>query len=171
MDTEIFLIDTNTLITPYKNYYPFDLVPSFWIKLKSCIEDGTVVILDMVSEEVLKGNDSLTDWLRSIDAKNFISHISPSIITNYGNVLESIQNNPCYLEAALKEWSKVSVADPWLIATAIEHNFTIITFEQPNRNLNAKNPTRKAKIPDIAATFNVRSESLFYMMRKLNFKF
>jgi hypothetical protein len=29
-----FLIDTSALITPYRQYYAFDLVPSFWEKLK-----------------------------------------------------------------------------------------------------------------------------------------
>lgn len=171
MNAETFLIDTNALITPYNSYYSFDIVPSFWTKLKSYIVDGTVAILDMVYDEILKGNDPLTNWFQDICAKNFIDHVSPNIIGNYGKVLESIQNNPCYSEAALKTWSEYSVADPWLIAAAMEHSFTIITLEQPNRNLNAKTPTKSVKIPDIAAVFNVKSESLFYMMRKLDFVF
>ena len=171
MNAETFLIDTNALITPYNSYYSFDIAPSFWEKLKLYIADGTIAILDLVYDEVSKGNDLLTNWLQDICAKSFIDHVSSNIIGNYGKVLESIQNNPCYSEAALRKWSEDSVADPWLIAAAMEHNFTIITLEQPNGNLNAKNPTKSVKIPDIAAAFYVKSESLFYMMRKLDFVF
>ncbi len=33
MVTEKFLIDSNIFITPYQNYYPFDLAPGFWKQL------------------------------------------------------------------------------------------------------------------------------------------
>ena len=49
----IFLIDSNSLITPKLNYYPLDLVPSFWDSLKEKIEDGSIAILDKVKEEII----------------------------------------------------------------------------------------------------------------------
>ena len=42
---ERFLIDANTIITPYNHYYPFDLAPIFWQLLKENVEDERIMIL------------------------------------------------------------------------------------------------------------------------------
>ena len=42
---EVFLIDSNSLISPYQLYYPFDFASRFWDQLKEKIEDGNVIIL------------------------------------------------------------------------------------------------------------------------------
>lgn len=49
-----YLIDSNSLITPYERYYPFDIVVSFWTQLKQYIENGSIVVLDMVKSEIMK---------------------------------------------------------------------------------------------------------------------
>lgn len=36
MEKELFLIDANSLITPYLTFYPFDLVKTFWNQM-GCI--------------------------------------------------------------------------------------------------------------------------------------
>ena len=38
MNTPRFLVDTNTLITPYLNYYPFDFAPGFGNSLKHILQ-------------------------------------------------------------------------------------------------------------------------------------
>ena len=48
MNQEVFLIDTNALLTPHLMYYPFDLAPSFLEQLEEKLKDGSVVLLDMV---------------------------------------------------------------------------------------------------------------------------
>lgn len=69
----------------------------------------------------------------------------------------------------LSEWSRESVADPWLIAAAATYN-TIITFEEANKGLNSRSPSKNAKIPDVANEFGVKTEKLYYMMRELGLK-
>ncbi len=51
MVKEKFLLDTNTFITPYKSYYPFDLAPSFWKQLLPKLSSGNVSVLDIVQAE------------------------------------------------------------------------------------------------------------------------
>ncbi len=41
MSKEIFLVDTNTFITPYKTYYLFDFASSFWTFLRSTLKMAT----------------------------------------------------------------------------------------------------------------------------------
>lgn len=71
--------------------------------------------------------------------------------------------------AALTEWSREEVADPWLIATAAVGNYTIVSFENENKGLNTRNPSKNAKIPDVAKVFKVEVKNLYYMMRVLKF--
>ena len=42
MSKEIFLIDANSLITPYLTYYPFDFAESFWDKWRNIFKMGTL---------------------------------------------------------------------------------------------------------------------------------
>ena len=118
MEKELFLIDANSLITPYLTFYSFDLAKTFW---------------------------------------------------NHGEVLRHIQENPVYKPAALTEWSREEVADPWLIAAAAVGNYTIVSFENKNKGLNTRNPSKNAKIPDVAEVFKVEVQNLYYMMRVLKF--
>ncbi len=163
-----YLIDTNTLITPYKIYYPFDLAPNFWVKLKREINNGKLLILDLVKEELAKGDDELSDWIKDIDNTLIISRKSPEIMKKYSEILVYIQTCGYYKVDAVTNWSRQEIADAWIIAAASVHNLTLITQEKPNGGLNTSNKARDAKIPDICKQFNVKCEDLFYMMRQLS---
>lgn len=171
MKQEIFLIDTNSLITPYANYYPFELFPTFWKQLKDQIIKGSVVILDFVKNEVEHSKDELSDWIKEIPDDIIVNHKNIDIISKWAEIMNYIQTSPCYKEQALQEWSRDTVADPWLIATAAIYGYTIITFERPNNGLNAKSPSKNPKVPDVAAKFGVKTKNLYQMMKELNFVF
>ncbi|MGN0174124.1 MAG: DUF4411 family protein [Acutalibacteraceae bacterium] len=167
---ESFLIDANSFMTPHLTFYPFDFAQSFWKQMELHIKSGSIVVLDMVKNEILQGNDSLKKWIEKLPIGVYISHKEQRIIEKYSEIIEYIRTQPCYKPEALKEWSEISVADPWLIATAAVNGYTIITFENSNNGLNEYNPSKKAKIPDVAKAFNVKTNNLYYMMRYLNFK-
>lgn len=170
MEEELFLIDSNSLMTPHLTYYPFDFAESFWKQMEDHIAQGKIVILDVVKAEILKGKDSLQEWMEGLDIGTLIDHREISIIQKYSEILQYVQNNPFYQPAALAEWSRDSVADPWLIATAAVHGYTIISFETENKGLNTRNPSKNAKIPDVAKEFGIEVKNLYYMMRELHFK-
>ena len=170
MSKERFLIDSNSLITPHLTFYPFDFAKSFWDQLEQHIGNGNVAIMDLVKNEVLQGEDSLKKWMESITIGDLIDRRDPTILSHYSSVLQSININNCYKPSALTEWAKANVADPWLISAAKAKGLTIITFEEPNKGLNSRNPSKNAKIPDVASTFGVKTENLYYMMRVLGFK-
>ena len=170
MSKERFLIDANSLITPHLTFYPFDFAKGFWDQLEQNIVNGNVAILDLVKNEVFKVEDRLRDWMDSIAIGELIDRRDITILFYYSAILQSINDNNCYTPSALAEWAKDSIADPWLIAAAKAKGFTIITFEKPNKGLNSRNPSKIAKIPDIASTFDVKTENLYYMMRVLGFK-
>lgn len=170
MSNSIFLIDANSFITPHLTYYPFDFAPGFWEQIEQPIKSGKIAILDLVKNEILQGNDKLKEWIDKLDIGLYIDHRDPAILTKYSAILQYIQGNSCYKPSALHEWSNGSVADPWLIATTAIHSYTIVTFEVPNKGLNIRNPSKNAKIPDIAQVFGVETTNLFHMMRELKFE-
>ena len=168
--SEKFLIDSNSFVTPYRQYYAFDLVPAFWEELSKKTESGTLILLDLVKAEIEKGEDELSDWLNRESGFVICHHISPEIIGKYQEVLQYIQGCGLYKEQALRIWADNDVADPWLIAAAAVNNYTIITMEVPSGGLSEKTPSRAAKIPDVAKAFGVKTGNLYYMMRQLNIK-
>ena len=165
-----FLIDANSLITPYKQYYPFDFASGFWEQMEQCIHEGNILFLDMVRNEILNGDDELSEWMKKLKVAQIIDHRDPKILDHYRGVLQYIQSCPYYKETALMEWARESVADPWLIATAVVYGCPIVTFETPNSNPNLKQPWKMAKIPEVASRFDVVTVDLFQMMRTLQFK-
>lgn len=165
---EKFLLDANTFITPFQNYYAFDFASGFWTQLKTKLKLDSVYILDVAKNEVMKGEDELSEWFDAIQDANIIDRRNVSILAKYGEVLRFLQDSPLYSDKALRNWSDASVADPWLIAAASAFGYTLVTFETSAGIISVNNPSGRPKIPDIARTFDVKCENLFYFMRKMN---
>ena len=163
-----FIIDTDSLISPYHHFYPFDLAPGFWDQLQKHIEQGNIAILDLVKTEIDAGEDDLKDWLNRINIKTLVSHKNTDIIQSYGLIMQHIDSCNHYTIKAVKEWD-YPAADPWLIAAAHTNEYTLVTFELPNRNLDVHHPSKKAKIPDVCEHFGVKCCNLYDMMRALPF--
>ena len=166
---ETFLLDTNTLIAPSRNYYSFKIAPRFWTFLQDEIVSGNLIVMDMVANEIYKGKDILANWLTAIDVSP-LDRRSPDILTCYGKILTHIQESTLYTERALASWSESNHADPWIVATATARKYTVITFEQSNPSLGI-NPTSKPKIPDVCREFGVSCVSLYSFLETRNFSF
>lgn len=126
-------------------------------------------LIDKVRNEVKNTGDDLSHWMSNISLPNIYSTAQESVIDNYRKVLKHVQTCGLYKVEALREWSKLDIADPWIIASAMTLEANIITFETsktPNRN----QPSKNAKIPDVATVFGLSCYDLYYFMRKLNFK-
>lgn len=80
-----------------------------------------------------------------------------------------LNDRSVFSQKAQEEWLSQKIADPWVIATAMVKNATIITFEVKSYP-NKKQQIENVKIPNIAEHFGVKTADLFYMMRVLEFK-
>lgn len=169
--SEKFLIDANTLMAAARLYYAYDLVPSFWEIFGEKIKDGNIILLDMVKNEIDKGQDELKEWIdERQDDFQICNHVDPEIILKYAEVMQYIQKCGFYNEKGLNSWAKDDVADPWLIAAAAAKDYSLITFEQSAGLLNSKSKSGKVKIPDVTNYFGVKVHTLYYMMRHLGIK-
>ena len=170
-----YLLDSNIFIEPSRIYYPFDLAPGFWYQMEKAILSDNVLILDVVYNEIVKGADELASWLEVIIRLNKVITSVQPIIEAYGRVLSYISTCGLYKQAAIDTWSGRTRADLWLIVTAIdvarEQEVIIITFEKSVINISTKRQTHSnAKIPDVAANFNIACENLYYFMREMGIK-
>jgi len=167
---ERFIVDANTLITPYRTFYSFDLAPQFWTFLSHEILRGNIIVLDSVYDEITRSTDDLTNWMKSIDGLQTLNHgRDRDIIANYARILNYIQNCGLYKPIALTNWADERIADPWIIAAAMKNNYTVITFEARNGNLSSKQPSKNANIPDVCEAFGVKYGNLYSMLRALSF--
>jgi hypothetical protein len=165
---EVFIIDSNILIEPYKTYYSFEFAPEFWSFIEQNILIKKIMLLDIVFDEIAAGTDELSIWIKNMNGLETIDH--KNYIAQYADILNFIQISGFYKIEALHTWSMPTVADPFLIAAAIANQYTVITGERPNNGLNKTNPSSRVKIPDICSQFNVKWKDLFYMLRQLGFR-
>jgi len=169
-NSKIYLVDSDTFITPFKTYYPFDFAPPFWEFFGNNILCGNIAVLSKVYAEVSKGTDDLSAWIKGLGL-TVVDHRTPDIISKYQDVLTHIQTSTTlYNCKALAEWSDNNRADAWLVAASIAHGYSLVTFERPNSSLGTT-LTSHPKIPDVAANFGVKCLSLYEMMRDLGFSF
>lgn len=161
-----FLIDSNSFISPYRQFYACDIVHSYWKELSKHIEKKEIVLLDMVRSELEEGGDALLDWISKRDFE-ICNHATKEVIDNYGTVMSYVKNCGYYNDKGFNSWAQIEVADPWLIAAAMAYGYTIVTFEIGSGNLNVKVKMGRVKIPDVATHFDVECVDLYEMMRRL----
>lgn len=161
-----YLIDTNILITAYRQTYPMDIFPSFWEQL---IEKGSskVIVLDKVYDEIIEdynGEDELKTWV--LDNKNNFCNIVSSdedIILEYKKIANEIQKSKRYKDPAKHEY--FDVADSWICAAAKAKDLVIVTNEVSS---NAQN---RVKIPDVCEKFNIKYINSIKFIRELGMRF
>lgn len=165
-----YVLDANLFIQPFRLYYPFDFAPGFWAHFESVLSDSDVLLIKEVKNELTKGKDALDQWIESLTINENI--ILDEIEKNkaYGEVIKFIDRSEYYKPAALRVWADISVADPWIIASANIINGTIVTLEQSAGKITITSPSGKPRIPDIAKYFDISCINLFDFMRIKGFE-
>lgn len=59
-----YLLDANVFIQAKNLYYGFDFCPAFWDWLDEANADGTVFSIERVQDEIVAGDDQLSEWVR-----------------------------------------------------------------------------------------------------------
>lgn len=155
-----YLFDTNIFIESKKNT-PMDVWPSFWSTIAHLINSGSIYSIDMVKKEIERGEDELTDWIKTNAPKSFFLTQDSEVI---GKLIETIswaQRCPTkYTENAINEYAEI--ADSFLVATAAAKNMVLVTFEKSN-------PLRRNRImiPDACNALGVRYCDLNSAFREL----
>ncbi|MFH1002644.1 MAG: DUF4411 family protein, partial [Chloroflexota bacterium] len=81
----------------------------------------------------------------------------------FGVIAENVKNNKNYADFWVHKF--LGGADPWVIAHARALGGRIVTFEKPEPY------SKKPKIPDVAALFDIKCISLWDMLTELKASF
>lgn len=155
-----YLFDTNIFVESKKNT-PMDVWPSLWSALADMINSGRIFSIDMVKDEIERGGDELTDWIKANAPKSFFLTPDSAVIGKLSETISWAQySSTGYTPSAINEYAEV--ADSSLVATAAAKDMVLVTFEKGN-------PQRRNRImiPDACNAIGVRCCDLNSALREL----
>lgn len=154
-----YCLDANTLIEAHRRYYALDTFPVVWQWLLDQHEKiGTI---GAVYRELTESGDALSAWVKENKESGFFRFDdgSTEVQENYIAVVNLVNNDRYYSPEEKARF--LSGADPWLIAYAMTHGCLLVTHERPV-GLGSK----KVKIPNVCAEFQVAYLDTFTMLRQ-----
>lgn len=159
-----YLLDANTLIEAKNRYYHMAICPGYWQWLQLKNQSGEVASIDSVADELLRGNDELTDWVA--DHRDIFLPVSDAPTQQaFGTIAAHVATeSPRMKPGAVEDF--LAGADPWLVAKAMTTGATVVTHEA--FNLEAK---KKFLIPNLCQHFNVRWLDTFQLLHELKAEF
>lgn len=161
-----YLLDSNFFINAHRVYYPFDVVPSFWLRVQDLATQGVICSIDKVATEIRNGNDILKDWIDNSLPGNFFID-STVFIGEYTQVAQwAASRSSHYTQGALAEFLDADEADAWLVAATLTGGQTIVTHEVSNLQMKAR-----IAIPEPCSYFGISFCNTIEMFRNLGVTF
>ena len=155
-----YLFDTNIFVESKKNL-PMDVWPTFWRKMVELINSGKIYSIDKVKDEIDRGGDELTDWIREHAPQGFFLTQDGSVMAKLAETVNWAQSCPVsFSPSAISGYT--NVADSYLVATAAAKNMVLVTYEKSN-------PHRRSRvmIPDACMAIGARCCDLNTALREL----
>lgn len=151
-----YLLDTNIFIQAKNLHYGFDFCPAFWEWLIAQNVAERVASIDKVGDELQAGGDDLSHWASARSRAFFLPPDDP-VIPALARV-SAWATSQTYESAAVSTF--LQVADYWLVAHALAHEFVVVTHEVPSDS------TRKIKIPNAYIGLGLPCISPYEMLRR-----
>jgi len=157
-----YLLDANVFIQGKKLHYGLDFCPAFWEWLILQNQHGGVYSIEKVADEILAGEDDLSDWVADRGDQFFLQPDDAML-----PALSAVSNwvsDGRYKQSAVNEF--LQVADYYLVSYALAHEYVVVTHEisKPDR-------VRKVQIPDVCIGLKVKCMTPFEMLRKERARF
>jgi len=158
-----YILDSNFFIEAHRVYYPLDVVPSFWLKLKMLAEEHVVISLDKVKNEIYPNKDDLSAWCQENLSNDFFKS-SDEVMVQYAQLVRwTSSRSDYYKTSAIDEFLQAEEADAFIISYALADpsNRIIVTQEK------ADNSKKKIKIPDVCREFDLKYINTIQLLREL----
>lgn len=156
-----YLLDSNVFIQAKNLHYGLDFCPAFWEWLIRENDNGKVLSVSQVGDELMAGDDDLAQWTQA-RGDRFFRETDPATLPAFGEVSEWVQSQN-FEPAAVNTF--LQIADYYLLAFAKAHGHTIVTHEIPSDS------RRKIKIPTVGIGIGVISISPYAMLRRERVRF
>ena len=157
-----YLVDANCFIQAKNSFYGFDFCPGFWDWIDQQHALKTLFSIDKIALELAKGNDDLAAWAKQKGGDFFLPMDTATGQKN--RIITTWVQQAGFRQHVIDEFFRG--ADPFLIAYAFAHNYTVVTHEI---KVNA-NQMNKVKIPNVCAEFNIQHVTIFDLLRSTGAK-
>lgn len=157
----MYVVDANVFMQAANSYYAFDIVPKFWTWLEGRLGSDLFSVVP-VKDEILKQNDDLADWLKSVDDPSWVLAVDDEETQLQMPVITKHCVDYGYRSSGIAKF--LDGADPWVIACARKNNWTVVTQE-----ISQPETRKRVKIPDVCDSLDVENILVFDMLRKLGF--
>lgn len=163
MENKTYIVDASVLIEAANAYYSFESVPGFWEWLTEQGVNESIRSASMVGEEV-EYPPQLVEWLEERETEGFLIDVSePEIQAEYQKMAAWVIEQNFGPEHVAKF---LDGADLWIIAAAKVTGATVVTQETL-----AGAGTKKIKIPNVCAVFEVDCINTFTMIGEKQARF
>lgn len=156
-----YCLDTNILIQAWQKYYSPKYCQQYWDILNRLGTTMKVFIPEEVYDEINRTDDDLLAWLKSSNIQ--VRSTNSSVTQCLSNIYAA---DPLH-KSLVDNTRARSLADPWVIAHAMDAGATVVTKEELVTAANS----RRVKIPNICANMNIRCIDDFQMIEELNIQF
>ena len=157
----IYCIDANVLIQAWQKYYSPKFCPDYWHLLNDLGAAGRIFVPQLVYDEIVRTEDELSVWLKASNIP--IRKISEQVAL----CLKRIYAKDPKHQFLVDNTKQRSLADPWIIAHAINENACVVTKEEKVTALNST----KIKIPNVCDNMKVRWINDFQFIEEVNIRF
>lgn len=156
-----YCLDANVLIEAWRKYYNPKFCPDYWKILSELGKKGHIFIPELVYEEIIRTEDELSQWLKT--SKIPIHKIGETVSICLQKIYQA---NPDHKKLVDNTKAR-SLADPWVIAHALNENACVVTKEEKITALNAN----RIKIPNVCDNMGIRWINDFQFINELGIKF
>jgi hypothetical protein len=160
----VYIVDSNFFIQAHRANYPLDVAASFWNKVKQLAEDGIIISIDKVRDELYDKNDELEAWCKTNLPQSFFKDTS-SIMSSYATVSAwAAARSSQYTPGAINEFLDADEADAFIISFALadQDNRIVVTQE-----VSRPDSKKSIKIPDVCISLGVQVINTVQMFRQL----
>ena len=137
-------------MTALRRVYPQDVFPGVWDKVSQLADDGVLISVEDIYEELRVQDDEVLQW-----AKEHSAIFVPLDDRIQLKVREILHSHIGLLDHRRRQ----SSADPFLIALAIVRSCTVVTEEKPS------GAGQRPKIPNVCRDYGVKCITLLDMLR------
>lgn len=150
-----YLLDANVFMAAKNLHYGMDFCPAFWDWLTHQGHAGVVWSIDKVYDEIVAGQDQLSDWVGD-QGRALFRRTPPTLAPHFSQVSQWATSQK-YTPAAINTFFQV--ADFYLIAHALAGGCVLVTHETA-----ADSPGR-VKIPSACIGLGVPFMTPYQMLR------
>jgi hypothetical protein len=156
-----YCLDANVLIQAWQKYYNPKFCLDYWNVLIELGKQKIIFIPEMVYEEITRTEDDLSEWLKT--SKIPITKITEAVTL----CLQKIYTHDTTHKNLVDNTKARSLADPWVIAHAIDEKATVVTKEEKITAIGSA----RIKIPNVCDNMGIRWINDFDFISELNISF